>query len=258
MGVKIDDSFTGAGKANGSKSDRERQDDEDYLAARAAEEAPRDDPYADYETPPEDTVPDHEPDPAAREQNQEPEVPPYEFTPGGSFILDTDPTPQALWGSGDQVLWADGEALINSGPQGVGKTTLTQQLGLGRCGFEEYAELLGFRITPGQKRVLYLAMDRPKQIARSFRRMVGEAWRAELDARLVVWQGPPPNDLARYPSLLLKLCQQADADTVIVDSLKDAALKLSDDDVGAGYNRARQLAIVSGVQVIELHHLRKS
>jgi hypothetical protein len=48
------------------------------------------------------------------------------------------------------VLSADGEALINSGPQGVGKTTLTQQLGLGRCGFEEYAELLGFRIIPAK------------------------------------------------------------------------------------------------------------
>jgi len=90
------------------------------------------------------------------------------------------------------------------------------------------------------------------------RRMVGGAWRAELDARLSVWPGPPPYDLARYPALLLKLRQQANADTVIVDSLKDAAIGLKDDDVGAGYNRARQHATTAGVQVIELHHIRKA
>jgi hypothetical protein len=182
----------------------------------------------------------------------------YLFQPGGSFILDTDPEPKALWGEGDHVLWADGEALLIPAPQGVGKTTIAGQLALGRCGFNEYAELLGYPIIPGQKRVLYLAMDRPKQAARSFRRMVGLTWRAELDAKLSVWQGPPPHDLAKYPTLLLKLCEQAGADTVIVDSIKDAAVGLSDDDVGAGYNRARQTAITAGVQVAELHHLRKA
>jgi hypothetical protein len=47
------------------------------------------------------------------------------------------------------------------------------------------------------------------------------------------------------------------ADAVVVDSLKDAAIGLSDD-VGAGYNRARQLACREGVQVLELHHVRKA
>jgi replicative DNA helicase len=101
-------------------------------------------------------------------------------------------------------------------------------------------------------------MDRPQQAARSFRRMVGEAWRAELDQRISVWQGPPPFDLAKNPSLLLELCKAADADTVIVDSLKDAALGLSEDEVGAAYNRARQTALADGVQVSELHHMRKA
>jgi hypothetical protein len=45
---------------------------------------------------------------------------------------------------------------------------------------------------------------------------------------------------------------------VIVDSLKDAAVGLSADEVGAGYNRARQNACAAGVQVLELHHLRKA
>ncbi len=182
----------------------------------------------------------------------------YAFTAGGSFVLDTPADPEALWGNGADVVMADGEALVISGGQGVGKTSLAQQLSLGRCGFGEYAELLGYPIKPGHRRTLYLAMDRPRQAARSFRRMVGESWREELDDRLVVWQGPPPADLARFTGLLLDLCRKAHADTVVVDSLKDAAVGLTDDEVGAGYNRARQTAVTAGVQVVELHHNRKT
>lgn len=184
--------------------------------------------------------------------------PPYAFTSGGCFILDTAAEPEPLWGSGTDVLLADGEALIIAGGQGVGKTTLAQQLALGRCGFGEYAKLLGYPIKPGEGATLYLAMDRPRQAARSFRRMVGDSWRAELDERLVVWQGPPPGDLAKHGGLLLDLCRKADADTVIVDSLKDAAVGLTDDEVGSSYNRARQTAATAGVQIVELHHNRKT
>ncbi len=65
-------------------------------------------------------------------------------------------------------------------------------------------------------------------------------------------------DLARQDRDLLAMCREADADTVVVDSLKDAALGLNDDEVGAGYNRARQRVIESGVQMLELHHNRKA
>ena len=135
---------------------------------------------------------------------------------------------------------------------------MAQQLALGRARFAEYCELLGYPISPGRRRVLYLAMDRPRQAARSFRRMVGEAWRSELDERLSVWAGPPPLDLAKNPALLTALCADADADTVIIDSLKDAAIGLSDDEVGAAWNRARQHALAAGVELIELHHPRKA
>jgi replicative DNA helicase len=188
----------------------------------------------------------------------EPAEPVYQFAPGGTFILDTPADPEPLWGCGGAVLLVDGEALMIAGPQGVGKTTLAQQLALGRAGFDDYRKLLGFPIQPGAGRVLYLAMDRPQQAARSFRRMVGEAWRSELDSKLLVWPGPPPHDLARHPSLLARLCDRAHADTAIVDSLKDAAIGLSDDEVGAGYNRGRQTALRDGVQVVELHHPRKA
>jgi hypothetical protein len=180
------------------------------------------------------------------------------FSTGGRFILDTPPNPIPLWGRGQSVLWAQGEALTIVGGQGVGKTTLAQQIALGRCGFAEYAEVLGFPIMPNMKgRTLYLAMDRPRQAARSFRRMVGEAWRADLDDRLLVWEGPPLIDIAKDSTALLGYAQAADAETLLVDSIKDAALKLSDDEVGGAWNRARQLTLRAGIEVIELHHQRK-
>ena len=175
---------------------------------------------------------------------------------GGSFVLDVPATPPAVWGDGDQVGWAEGESLLIAGPPGVGKTTLVVQLVAGRLGINK--DVLGMPVQAGARRVLYLAMDRPPQIARAMARVFDEQHRDVLAEQLVVWKGPPPADLARNPSLLAEMCQQADADTVIVDSLKDAVLKLSDDESGSGYNRARQAALVEGVQVVELHHQRKA
>ena len=102
-----------------------------------------------------------------------------------------DPEPKALWGEGDQVLWADGEALIIAALQGLRKTPLAQQIALGWMRIPGYSSLLGFPITSGM-RVLYLAMDRPRQAARSFRRMVGEEHRAQLHEHLTVWPDRRP------------------------------------------------------------------
>jgi hypothetical protein len=43
---------------------------------------------------------------------------------GARFILDQPSTIPAVWGEGAQVLWAEGEALMIAGGQGLGKTTL--------------------------------------------------------------------------------------------------------------------------------------
>lgn len=182
------------------------------------------------------------------------------FTKGGSFILDTPADPTPLWGSGSEVLWAEGEALILVGGQGLGKTTLAQQLVLSRSNIlDAPSTLLGFPVQRHRSgKVLYLAMDRPRQAARSFRRMVGESWRGDLDAELAVWQGPPVWDLAANPGVLLAMAQEAGAETVVVDSIKDAAIGLSDDAVGAGWNRARQKVLAAGIQLVELHHNRKA
>ena len=181
----------------------------------------------------------------------------YTFTPAGSFILDSANAPAAWWGDGDRILGARGESLIIAGQQGTGKSTLAQQIALRRAGVET-GDFLGLPITPGEGNTLYLAMDRPRQVARSLRRMVGEAWREDLDEKMRIWQGPPPYDLAKHPSTLARLAHEAGADTVVLDSLKDAAIGLNDDEVGAGYNRARQQALTEGIELIELHHNRKA
>ena len=46
------------------------------------------------------------------------------FVDGGTFILDIPEAIPALWGDGDDVLWAQGESLMIAGPLGLGKTTL--------------------------------------------------------------------------------------------------------------------------------------
>jgi replicative DNA helicase len=175
---------------------------------------------------------------------------------GASFLLAKDETPPAIWGRGDDILWARGEALIIWGPQGVGKTTVAGQLLAGALGI--LPEVLGLPVVPTKKKVLYLAMDRPKQAKRSLARLFGPEHEAILRERLVIWTGPPPADFAVVPEAMLEMAQTYDADMVFVDSLKDAAVGLSKDEVGAGYNRARQLALSEGVEVVELHHPRKA
>lgn len=180
------------------------------------------------------------------------------FVGGGSFVFDTPVVPVPVWGRGEAVLWAEGEPLLVAGVQGTGKTTIGQQLALGRAGVPGFEELLGYPVAAGARKVLYLASDRPRQAARSLRRMIGADYRELLDRRFVTWPGPPPLDLAKHPERLVEMCQSADADTVVVDSLKDAFIGLTDDEAAAGWNRARQLCIAAGVEVLELHHIRKT
>lgn len=175
---------------------------------------------------------------------------------GASFALDLPATTPAIWGEGDEVLWAQGEALIIAGGQGSGKTTLAGQLVMARLGLIK--TVLGFPVVPGARRVLYLAMDRPMQAARSLARVVRPEWRECLAGHLVVWKGPPPHDFAARPETLAEMCDRFDADTVFIDSIKDSAVGIAKDEVGAAYNRARQIAISAGVEVEELHHQVKT
>jgi replicative DNA helicase len=73
----------------------------------------------------------------------------------------------------------------------------------------------------------------------------------------VVWEGPLLADLLKDSRALLDLARTADAGTVIVDSLKDLATKLSDDEVGSTVNRAMQFVVADGREILGLHHPRK-
>jgi replicative DNA helicase len=178
------------------------------------------------------------------------------MVPGDVFILGAPDHVPAVWGRGDEVLWAEGESLIIAGLPGVGKTTVAAQLVRGRID-PNAPDVLGYPIAPATKRVLYLAMDRPRQIARALRRTLGDLPPELLRERLTFWPGPPIAHIAKQPETLKGYADLAGADTIVVDSLKDAAIGLSDDEVGAGYNRARQGCIAAGIDLLELHHMVK-
>ncbi|MBT2508852.1 AAA family ATPase [Streptomyces sp. ISL-98] len=174
---------------------------------------------------------------------------------GGSFILDRPDTVPAIWGYSEQVLWAEGEALLIAGPSGVGKTTVAQQVILNAIGVL-HGGVLGLPVHRF-KRFLYLASDRPQQAARSMARMVKPEDRELLDERLVFWPGPPPSDFIKNPGILLRLCEAAGADAVCLDSLKDMAGELASEEGGQAINQAIQRTLVEGIEVVGLHHHRK-
>ena len=200
-------------------------------------------------------VPDEEREPSSAEVLIE--LASHRMVEGDRFVLDVPETVPAVWGDGHQVAWAAGEPLLIVGPDGVGKTTVLQQLLLALIGVRGTAQLFGLPVVTG-RRVLYIAADRPTQAQRSMNRMVGETDRELLHERLVVWRGPLPFDLVTEPGALLSLARRAGCDVVGIDSLKDVASRLSSDETGQGVNAAFQTCCVEGVDVVAAHHQRKA
>ncbi len=161
----------------------------------------------------------------------------------------------ALWGEGDSVLWAQGEPLMIAGPDGIGKTTLGQQLALCRVGVRN--RLIGFPVEAADGKVLYIAADRPKQAIRSMRRMVAHEDYELLAQRLVIWRGPLPETLASNPRILVEAAEHYEASDVVIDSLKDVQYDLSKDEVGSRANIAFQELIATERELLTLHHQRK-
>lgn len=180
---------------------------------------------------------------------------PTEVVDGATWLFDRPTEVSARWGSGSEVLWAVGQAVVLAGRQGSGKTSISGQLVRALIGRQ--SGVLGYPVRPA-KRVLYLAMDRPRQIAAALSRSFKEADREVAERRLVIREGPPWKDLAKHPEELRNLALKHGADVIVVDSLKDAAIGLMEDAAGAGWNRARQIAIAAGIDILELHHLVKT
>ncbi|MCC9187053.1 AAA family ATPase, partial [Mycolicibacterium mageritense] len=181
---------------------------------------------------------------------------------GLAFLTDNADT-ATLWGRDQHVLWARGEGLMIVGPQGVGKSTVVQQLVLARLGLAApEPELFGYPVVTDERPILYLAMDRPPQIRRSLARMVDTndpAKAAVLRERLIVWTGPLPFDAAEAPDVFAEwvALHGRRPGMVVVDSLKDLASGLAKDDVGAGVNAAMQRVLADGTEFVSLHHQRK-
>src|ERR1700752_2756041 len=178
---------------------------------------------------------------------------------GARFVLEASERVDALSGREDSIAWPSGEPLLIVGPQGVGKTTLLERLALKRAGVHT-GELLRMPVIVDQRRVLYIAADRPRQIARSLRRMVSEAERDALAKSLIVWPGPLPFDLGKASAgQLIEFVENfPDVGTVMIDALKDVAVGLSDDAVASTVNREFQHVISAGVELVVAHHQRKA
>ncbi|MDT0453419.1 DnaB-like helicase N-terminal domain-containing protein [Streptomyces sp. DSM 40473] len=174
---------------------------------------------------------------------------------GWKFVTETGADTEPLWGTREQTVWSSGESLMIVGPPGVGKTTLAHQVVLARLGLHD--TVLDMPVSPS-KRVLYLAMDRPKQIAKAMARRVTPDHQAALRDRLAVWQGPLPTTLDKEPDLLADLAAAHQADTIVIDSLKDAVSTMVDDSLAVAFHNARMRALRNGVEVMELHHQRKA
>lgn len=174
---------------------------------------------------------------------------------GKTWLTSGTDHPEPLWGNQHTILAAKGQPTTIAGPQGAGKSVFGQRLILGWIGLVD--DLLGIAITRGERNGLYLACDRPEQARLSARRMVTDNQLDILEARLRVWKGPPPEDVAKQPLMLLEMAQAADADLIVIDSAKDIALKLSADEIGAAYNSALQHCVAADIEVIVLHHPRK-
>lgn len=175
---------------------------------------------------------------------------------GLSFIQAVESEAPQVWGAGHgQIVWSGGEPLYLVGPTGVGKTTVQGQVALGRLGLRR--EVLGMPIERDDRPVLYVAADRPRQIARSLKRMVEPADFETLRERLKVWEGPLPFTLNGEPDELVRFVQEHGAGTLFLDSLKDVALDLTKDDAASRVSRSIQKVIAAGIEVCVSHHQRK-
>jgi Bifunctional DNA primase/polymerase, N-terminal/AAA domain len=162
-----------------------------------------------------------------------------------------------IWGPAESPLWSKGESLMLAGDVGVGKSTLAVELVVARLGMVD--TVLGYPVEPDGGRVLYVAADRPKQILRGLPRTMGTG---SVGNRMVFRMGALPVgvDLGdpECTEWLLNEALSLGATTVVVDSIKDVLSNPADALPAGAYNKARQRLVSNGVELIEIHHNRKT
>lgn len=174
-----------------------------------------------------------------------------------TWLLETDLTVEPIWGTEQNCLWSKGEPFYIFASPGVGKSTLVQALIMRRSGLRG-GEVLEYPVVTDERKLLYLACDRPQQIARSWRRMVSEDDREALRVGVSVWAGPPPFTVSSSPESLTPWIQSfGDIGTVVVDSFFNFAPSLSDEEGAANANNAFQALVAEGIDLVVLHHDRK-
>lgn len=181
--------------------------------------------------------------------------------PAGDWALDEPEASRAVVGSGQRILWADGESLLIVGDTGNGKSTLTQNIIRASIGL--IPDVIGLQVRQF-RRVLYIAADRPSQIRYSFRRMVNEQTRQTWNDRVYVHHGPPDFALNEEPHKLLpfvrELSEKLDRepfDCMVIDSLKDVVSEIDDNEAGIRINHALQTVCQQGIQLSANLHPRK-
>lgn len=181
--------------------------------------------------------------------------------PAGDWALDEPETSRAVVGSGQRILWADGESLLICGDTGNGKSTLTQNII--RAGIGLTPNVVGLEVRQF-KRVLYIAADRPSQIRYSFRRMVNETNRQRWNDRVYIHHGPPDFALNEEPHRLLPFIRELAEklnkepfDCLAIDSLKDIVSEIDDNEAGIRINHALQTVCQQGIQLSANLHPRK-
>lgn len=178
---------------------------------------------------------------------------------GWDFLASDDVDEPPIWGhEKGAALWSSGESLMIVGPPGAGKSTLAHLVVFARLGL--LAEVVGHDVVDDGGKVLYLAMDRPKQIQRAMRRLVRPEHETTLRTRLVVHRGPLPFSVTEGAgqTRIRDWARSIGATTVVVDSIKDVLPDASAEESAGNYNLARQSCLAAGIEWIELHHNRKA
>lgn len=176
----------------------------------------------------------------------------------GGELFDLPPV-APIWGYSDTPISAEEQGWMICAPDGVGKTSIACQYvraRLGLAGWEDFMWNMPVKPIVREERVLYMAMDRPRQIMEAFTRGLTEEEHFDiLQERLWLHKGPPPFPLGRPQGTewMLEAVEESNVRLVVFDSRKDMGNTLDAPDV-TGVSRCVQSLTARGVEVLILAH----